>query len=239
MTQEARRRLQAIENFSELGSGIHIAMQDLDIRGAGNMLGAEQSGFIADLGYETYQKILEEAVDELKSEEFADLYADSEEGKRDSGSEYVRETYIESDLELMFPPTYIPNDSERISLYRELDKMEEERDILAFTERLKDRFGKIPKEGKELIRIVRLRRMAKKLGMEKLVLKKGQMSIFLINNPDSPYYQSEAFDKLLAFIQKHPRECNLRDQNGKRSIVIKNVRTVETACALVEEIEKS
>ncbi|WFE83473.1 transcription-repair coupling factor [Parabacteroides chongii] len=239
LTQEARRRLQAIENFSELGSGIHIAMQDLDIRGAGNMLGAEQSGFIADLGYETYQKILEEAVDELKSEEFADLYADSEEGKRDSGSEYVRETYIESDLELMFPPTYIPNDSERISLYRELDKMEEERDILAFTERLKDRFGKIPKEGKELIRIVRLRRMAKKLGMEKLVLKKGQMSIFLINNPDSPYYQSEAFDKLLAFIQKHPRECNLRDQNGKRSIVIKNVRTVETACALVEEIEKS
>ncbi len=239
LTQEARRRLQAIENFSELGSGIHIAMQDLDIRGAGNMLGAEQSGFIADLGYETYQKILEEAVDELKSEEFADLYADSEDGKRDSGSEYVRETYIESDLELMFPPTYIPNDSERISLYRELDKMEEERDILAFTERLKDRFGKIPKEGKELIRIVRLRRMAKKLGMEKLVLKKGQMSIFLINNPDSPYYQSEAFDKLLAFIQKHPRECNLRDQNGKRSIVIKNVRTVETACALVEEIDKA
>ena len=239
LTQEARRRLQAIENFSELGSGIHIAMQDLDIRGAGNMLGAEQSGFIADLGYETYQKILEEAVDELKSEEFADLYADSEEGKRDSGSEYVRETYIESDLELMFPPTYIPNDSERISLYRELDKMEEERDILAFTERLKDRFGKIPKEGKELIRIVRLRRMAKKLGMEKLALKKGQMSIFLINNPDSPYYQSEAFDKLLAFIQKHPRECNLRDQNGKRSIVIKNVATVETACSLMQEIEKA
>lgn len=239
LTQEARRRLQAIENFSELGSGIHIAMQDLDIRGAGNMLGAEQSGFIADLGYETYQKILEEAVDELKSDEFADLYADTDEGKRDTGSEYVRETYIESDLELMFPPTYIPNDSERISLYRELDNMEEERDILAFTERLKDRFGKIPKEGKELIRIVRLRRMAKKLGMEKLVLKKGQMSIFLIANPDSPYYQSEAFDKLLAFIQKHPRECNLREQNGKRSILIKNIDTVEAACSLVQEIEKT
>ncbi|WP_195375244.1 MULTISPECIES: transcription-repair coupling factor [Parabacteroides] len=239
LTQEARRRLQAIENFSELGSGIHIAMQDLDIRGAGNMLGAEQSGFIADLGYETYQKILEEAVDELKSDEFADLYADTDDGKRDSGSEYIRETYIESDLELMFPPTYIPNDSERISLYRELDKMEEERDILAFTERLKDRFGKIPKEGKELIRIVRLRRIARKLGMEKLVLKKGQMSIFLVANQDSPYYQSEAFDKLLAFIQKHPRECMIRDVNGKRSIVVKNVSTVETACALLEEIEKS
>lgn len=238
LTQEARRRLQAIENFSELGSGIHIAMQDLDIRGAGNMLGAEQSGFIADLGYETYQKILEEAVDELKSEEFADLYADNAEGHRDTGSEYVRETYIESDLELMFPPTYIPNDSERISLYRELDNMEEERDILAFTERLKDRFGKIPKEGKELIRIVRLRRMAKKLGMEKVVLKKGQMSLFLVNNPDSPYYQSEAFGKLLGFIQKHPRECNLREQNGKRSIVIKNVPTVEAACGYLQEMEK-
>lgn len=238
LTQEARRRLQAIENFSELGSGIHIAMQDLDIRGAGNMLGAEQSGFIADLGYETYQKILEEAVDELKSDEFADLYADATEGHRDSGNEYVRETYIESDLEMMFPPTYIPNDSERVSLYRELDNMEEERDILAFTERLKDRFGKVPHEGKELIRIVRLRRMAKKLGMEKAVLKKGQMNLFLVNNPDSPYYQSEAFDKLLGFIQKHPRQCNLREQNGKRSITIKDVRTVEVACNLLQEIEK-
>ncbi len=237
LTQEARRRLQAIENFSELGSGIHIAMQDLDIRGAGNMLGAEQSGFIADLGYETYQKILEEAVSELKTEEFANLYA--EEGERDSGTEYVRDTYIESDLELMFPPTYIPNDSERITLYRELDNMEQERDILAFTERLKDRFGKIPQEGKELIRIVRLRRMAKQLGMEKVVLKKEQMSIFLVSNPESHYYQSEAFDKLLRFVQRYPRLCNLREVNGKRSIVIKDVPTVEKACALLEEMLKS
>ena len=236
LTQEARRRLQAIENFSELGSGIHIAMQDLDIRGAGNMLGAEQSGFIADLGYETYQKILEEAVQELKSEEFAELYSDSEEGKRDSETDYVRETYIESDLELMFSPTYIPNDSERVSLYRELDNMEEERDIQAFADRLNDRFGKIPPEGRELIRIVRLRRMAKHLGMEKVVLKKGQMSLFLVANPESPYYQSEAFDRLLHFVQQHPRACNLREQNGKRSIVVKNVPTVETACAYLEMI---
>ncbi|MDF9829667.1 transcription-repair coupling factor [Parabacteroides sp. PF5-6] len=238
LSQEARRRLQAIENFSELGSGMHIAMQDLDIRGAGNLLGAEQSGFIADLGYETYQKILEEAVAELRTEEFANLHTDTEGDKRDTGQDYVRDTHIESDLELMFPPTYIPNDSERISLYRELDNMEEERDILAFTERLKDRFGKIPKEGKELIRIVRLRRMAKNLGMEKLVLKKGQMSIFLVANPDSHYYQSEAFDKLLAYIQKHPRLCNLREQNGKRSIVIKQVDTVEKAVAILEEMEQ-
>ena len=237
LSQEARRRLQAIENFSELGSGIHIAMQDLDIRGAGNLLGAEQSGFIADLGYETYQKILEEAVDELKAEEFVGLYANMEEGKRDSGSDYVRETFIESDLELMFAPIYIPNDSERISLYRELDKMEEERDIIAFTDRLKDRFGAIPKEGKELIRIVRLRRLAKRLGMEKIILKREQMNIFLVSNSDSPYYQSEAFDNLLTFVQKYPRRCNLREQNGKRSIVIKDVPTVEMACFILEEIK--
>jgi transcription-repair coupling factor (superfamily II helicase) len=239
LTQEARRRLQAIENFAELGSGIHIAMQDLDIRGAGNLLGAEQSGFIADLGYETYQKILEEAVDELKTDEFSELYADEEKGKHDSGSQYVRETYIESDLELLFPPTYVPNDSERVSLYRELDKMEEERDLQAFTERLKDRFGKVPPEGKELIRVVRLRRLAKALGMEKIVLKKGQMSIFLVGNDQSPYYQSEAFDKLLAFLSAHPRQCNLREQNGKRSLVIRDVPTVETACALLQEINKA
>ncbi|MDL2282076.1 transcription-repair coupling factor [Parabacteroides sp. OttesenSCG-928-G06] len=237
LSQEARRRLQAIENFAELGSGIHIAMQDLDIRGAGNLLGAEQSGFIADLGYETYQKILEEAVDELKAEEFADLYSEASPAGN-SGQNYVRETFIESDLELLFPPSYIPNDSERISLYRELDNMEQERDILAFTERIKDRFGKIPREGKELIRIVRLRRMAKQLGMEKIVLKKEQMSIFLVSNAESPYYQSDAFDKLIAYIQKYPRECNLREVNGKRSIIIKHVDTVEKACAVVEEMEQ-
>jgi transcription-repair coupling factor (superfamily II helicase) len=238
LTQEARRRLQAIENFSELGSGIHIAMQDLDIRGAGNLLGAEQSGFIADLGYETYQKILEEAVDELKAEEFAGLYATPEEGGRDSGSGYVRETFIESDLELMFPPTYIPNDSERISLYRELDKMEEERDINAFSDRLNDRFGKMPREGKELIRVVRLRRLAKKLGIEKVVLKRGQMNLFLVVNPESPYYASEAFDKLLSFIKKHPKRCTLREQNNRRSVILKDVPTVETACHLLEEMER-
>lgn len=239
LSQEARRRLQAIENFAELGSGIHIAMQDLDIRGAGNLLGAEQSGFIADLGYETYQKILEEAVHELKTDEFAELYEnEAKEKDNNSGENYVQETYIESDLELLFPPDYIPNDSERVSLYRELDKMEEERDILAFTSRLKDRFGKIPKQGKELIRVVRLKRMARHLGIEKVVLKRGAMSLYLIPNDDSPYYQSRAFDKLLAFLQKYPRRCNLRDVSGKRSIVIKEVPTVDEACVCLEEIDK-
>lgn len=237
LSQEARRRLQAIENFAELGSGIHIAMQDLDIRGAGNLLGAEQSGFIADLGYETYQKILEEAVQELKTDEFASLYENENRDRDDnSGEGYVQETYIESDLELLFPPDYIPNDSERVSLYRELDKMEEERDILDFSSRLKDRFGKIPKQGKELIRIVRLKRMAKQLGIEKVVLKRGQMSLFLIANDESAYYQSHAFDKLLKFLQKYPHMCQLRDAGGKRSIVIKEVPTVEEAGRLLEEI---
>ena len=138
----------------------------------------------------------------------------------------------------MFRPGFIPSDSERISLCRELDKMGEERDVQAFTERLRDRFGKIPREGKELIRVVRLRRMAKQLGIEKIVLKRGQMSLYLVSNGYSPYYQSEAFGKLLAFVQKYPRLCNLRVVNGKRSIVIKDVETIEMACAHLQEIEQ-
>jgi len=235
LSTDARRRLQAIENFSELGSGIHIAMQDLDIRGAGNLLGAEQSGFIADLGYETYQKILAEAVKELRQDEFADLYKDQNTADSEN---FVDEVIIESDLELMFPPTYIPNDAERVAMYRELDNMESELEILDFERRLEDRFGKIPKPGKELIRIVRLRRIAKSLGIEKVVLKGKQMTLFLVSDPQSPYYESRAFEKLLTYIQQHPRECQLREVNHKRSIVIKNGDTVEMAVHVMEEIGK-
>lgn len=239
LSLEARRRLQAIENFSDLGSGIHIAMQDLDIRGAGNLLGSEQSGFIADLGYETYQKILEEAVKELKSDEFAELYADeAEEINNNSGEGYVKETYIESDLELLFPPDYIPNDAERVALYRELDKMEEERDILRFSNELKDRFGKIPRQGQELIRVVRLKRLAKALGIEKVILKRGQMSLFLIADNSSPYFQSKAFDRLLKYMQKYPRICSLRDKGEKRSIGIQQINSVEEACKVLETISR-
>ncbi|MDR3261182.1 MAG: transcription-repair coupling factor, partial [Tannerella sp.] len=204
LTPESRRRLQAIENFAELGSGIHIAMQDLDIRGAGNILGAEQSGFIADLGYETYQKILEEAVDELKNDEFAELFV-PDDGTPDAGDTYVRETHIESDLELMFPPTYIPNDSERVGIYRELDSIGDETQLAGFTARLKDRFGTIPPEGEELIRVVGLRRQAKKLGIEKIILKKELMAMYLPADPESSYYQSRAFGKMLSYIQQYPR----------------------------------
>ena len=239
LTAESRRRLQAIENFSELGSGIHIAMQDLDIRGAGNLLGAEQSGFIADLGYETYQKILAEAVNELKNEEFADLYHEvQDDSDKITGDDFVDDVLIESDLELLFPATYIPNDSERISLYRELDNMEDELEIMKFTERLEDRFGKIPDVGRELIRVVRLRRLAKSLGMEKIVLKSGRMNIFLVANAESPYYQSQAFDKLLNYVMKYPRECEIKERNGKRSVMIKHVENVETACRVLEDMKK-
>jgi transcription-repair coupling factor (superfamily II helicase) len=238
LTPESRRRLQAIENFAELGSGIHIAMQDLDIRGAGNMLGAEQSGFIADLGYEAYQKILEEAVGELKADEFADLFHPSDK-KDDSGEMYVRETFIESDLELMFPPTYIPNDSERISLYRELDSVENETALSAFVTKLKDRFGAIPTEGEELIRIVRLRWLAKRSGIEKVVLKQGKMAMYLPSNPDSPYYLGHTFGKILNYIKRYPRNCDLREQGSKRSIIIKNITNVASACRCLEEVQKT
>jgi transcription-repair coupling factor (superfamily II helicase) len=234
LTPEARRRLQAIENFSELGSGIHIAMQDLDIRGAGNMLGAEQSGFIADLGYETYQKILSEAVQELKNEEFTDLYKD--ENQVDTGENYVTETSVESDLELLFPASYIPNDSERILLYRELDAMEDEAEIEQFRLRLQDRFGEIPQRGEELIKIARLRRKAKKLGIDKIILKNGKMTIYLITNPDSPYYQSEAFDKLLEFVKNNYKRCQLAEKNNRRLLTIQNIDTVGKAIEVMEEI---
>nr|HPR20965.1 transcription-repair coupling factor [Proteiniphilum sp.] len=235
LSADSRRRLQAIENFSELGSGIHIAMQDLDIRGAGNLLGAEQSGFIADLGYETYRKILTEAVQELRKEEFADLYRDEQEAKAEE-QEFVEDVLVESDLELMFPVMYIPNDAERVAIYRELDNIETETEILNFTSRLEDRFGKIPSQGRELIRIVRLRRLAKSLGMEKVVLKNNQMTLNLINDPDSPYYRSAAFDKLLLYVQQYARQCQLREKGKKRSVVIRNVNSVETAVSILEEM---
>lgn len=230
---DARRRLQAIESFSELGSGIHIAMQDLDIRGAGNLLGAEQSGFIADLGYETYQKILKEAVEELKVDEFSELYYGADAEKTE---EFVTECVIESDLELLFPADYIPQESERISLYQELDNMERETDILQFCDRLRDRFGRIPHEAMELIRVVRLRRLAKQLGIEKVSLKQGKMYLYFVGDEHVAYYQSAAFGRIIAYLQKEPRRCQLREIKGKRSMAIAQVDSVEEAVGLLELI---
>ena len=238
LTPEARRRLQAIENFSDLGSGIHIAMQDLDIRGAGNMLGAEQSGFIADLGYETYQKILSEAVHELKTDEFADLYAEElkAEGGVISGEQFVDECQVESDLELLLPATYVTGSSERMLLYRELDSLTLDKDVEDFRTRLIDRFGPIPSETEELLRIVPLRRLAARLGAEKVFLKGGRMSLFFVSNPDSPYYQSQAFGKVIAYMMKYTRRCDLREQNTRRSMLVKDVKNVETAASVLQEI---
>lgn len=239
LTPEAKRRLQAIENFSDLGSGIHIAMQDLDIRGAGNMLGAEQSGFIADLGYETYQKILNEAVTELKNEEFSDLYSEDAKTKEEkiSGDGFVDECNVESDLELLFPNEYIPSSSERMLLYRELDKLEQDRDVEKFKAALIDRFGKIPPEGEELIKIVPLRRIAKHLGIEKVVLKTGKMILYFVGNQESPYYQSEAFGKFISYMAQNPRNCNLREQNNKRSMVVSHIEDVASAVRLLQDIQ--
>ena len=229
----SRRRLQAIESFSDLGSGIHIAMQDLDIRGAGNLLGAEQSGFIADLGYETYQKILKEAVVELRTEEFSDvLTADDNDEK-----EYVADCVIESDMELLLPSSYVPQESERIILYKELDSIEREIDLQAFKERLVDRFGKIPPETAELLRVPRLRRLARQLGIEKVSLKQERMYLYFVDESNKAYYQSPMFGKIINFMQQNARRCNIRENNNRRSISIAMVTTVEAAVDILTTIQ--
>ena len=237
LSTDARRRLEAIESFSELGSGIHIAMQDLDIRGAGNLLGAEQSGFIADLGYETYQKILAEAVRELKDEEFNDILTEEEANANDA-EKFVKECFVESDLELLFPATYVPDSNERILLYRELDSITEQRDIDAFRARMKDRFGKIPPEGEELIRMVTLRRKAQALGVEKVFLKGGKMNLFLVDTRNERYYTSETFGTIMAYIPSSQFNCRVREGEGRCIITVENVKNVETALAFIEEIQR-
>lgn len=235
LTPVARRRLQAIENFSDLGSGIHIAMQDLDIRGAGNLLGAEQSGFIADLGYEAYQKILKESVLELKTEEFADTFDELAAGKE----EFVADCTIESDLELRLPPEYVPQESERISLYQQLDNMEKPEQIEQFRAHLRDRFGAIPEISEELIKVVPLRMAARRLGIERLTLKGGKMRAFFVGDDNKAYYQSPAFGRVLAYLQRNPLKIEFRDQGGKRSIMISDVATVSRALDILTAMEES
>ena len=232
LSPTARRRLQAIEGFSDLGSGIHIAMQDLDIRGAGNLLGAEQSGFIADLGYETYQKILQEAVTELRTEEFAGQPTQNPEEEQD----FVADCVIESDMELLLPARYVPQESERIALYQELDSIERELDLQAFKSRLIDRFGTIPAETAELLRIPRLRRLARKLGIEKVVLKQEKMYIYFVDDSNKAYYQSPMFGRILHYLQDNPRRCQIREKNGRRSFAISDVKKVEDAVAILDTI---
>ena len=232
LSADARRRLQAIESFSDLGSGIHIAMQDLDIRGAGNLLGAEQSGFIADLGYETYQKILREAVVELRTEEFPDLADDA--GQKEE--EFVADCVIESDLELLLPFSYVPQESERIALYQELDSIERDDQLEAFEERLRDRFGRIPDAALELLRVPKLRRLARRLGVEKVVMKQGSMFLFFVDESNKAYYQSPMFGRLLNYLQHNPQRVHIRERNGRRSFSIDCVPTVSAALAILGEV---
>ena len=241
---DARRRLEALENFSDLGSGINIAMQDLDIRGAGNLLGSEQSGFISDLGYETYQKILNQAMTELRSEDPEFIKAEKSDAKNAQSSifnlQWVDDCAIESDIEMYFPDLYVPSDSERMLLYRELDNLANSRrleaDLEAYRKRLKDRFGAIPPVAEELISVVPLRVQGKQLGIEKIMLKQQNMYLYFVSNNESPYYQGETFGRILDYVSRHPRRCNFREAKGKRSVIITQVTSVEDALTICREI---
>lgn len=233
LTPVARRRLQAIEGFSDLGSGIHVAMQDLDIRGAGNLLGAEQSGFIADLGYETYQKILREAVTELTTEEFAGTLTA---GAADGPETFVADCVIESDLELLLPADYVPQESERINLYRELDSIDRPEALAEFSSRLRDRFGAIPPVAEELLLIPLLRRDARRLGIEKVALKQSTMFIYFVDESNKAYYQSPMFGRLLNYLQSNPTRVRIREREGRRSFAISSVTTVAEAHAILSSV---
>ena len=257
LPQESRRRLEALETFSDLGSGIHIAMQDLDIRGAGNLLGTEQSGFIADLGYETYVKILQQAVVEIRNEQPnpSPSRGEGRQGTPSTGSRkvqsnqsplpwgeaagWVPDCSLESDLELYFPDQYVPSDSERMLLYRELDGLLTDEQVAAYRTRLIDRFGPVPHCGEELMRVVPLRRIGQSLGCEKIVLKQQRMTLYFVTQNDSPFYQSEAFGLLLDYVAHNPRRCQFREVNGKRSMVIGDVPTIEEAVQILTSINKS
>ena len=241
LTPEARRRLEALENFSSLGAGFNVAMQDLDIRGAGNLLGAEQSGFMEDLGYETYLKILKEAMAELRNE--APMASPSAPegavwgGAGDSAA-FVSDCMVESDLEMYFPDNYVPSSSERVLLYRELDNIEEDRDLEAYRHRLIDRFGKVPHEGEELMLVVTLRRIGKRLGCEKIVLRQGLMIMQFVSTADSPYYQSRQFGQVLDYAARNLRRCQLKEVRGRRLMHVAEVHSVAEAVGVLRNIEQ-
>ena len=256
LSPDSRRRLEALETFSDLGAGINIAMQDLDIRGAGNLLGAEQSGFISDLGYETYQKILNEAMAELKSEDDGELHAKSKGTAAATPSAkgamlqkssfftphsslYVADCTIESDLEMYFPEVYVASSSERMLLYRELDNIRNEQELDAYRRRLKDRFGEPPPVAEALLQVVPLRRLGMQLGCEKIMLKQGRMFLYFVGNAKSSYYQSEVFGQILDFIGRNVRRCSLREQNGKRSMVVADVPSVGEAVRVLMSMWKN
>ncbi|MEA3504807.1 MAG: TRCF domain-containing protein, partial [Bacteroidota bacterium] len=232
LTAEARKRLQALEQFSDLGSGINIAMRDLDIRGAGDILGAEQSGFISDIGYEMYQKILTEAVNELKENEFKELYKD------EKSEIIVSDCQIETDLEILIPDEYITNIAERLALYKELDSIETEEKLQNFEINLIDRFGPIPQSIVELLNTIRLRWIAKELGFEKLVLKSDRMACFFIANQDSDYFQSSVFSSILSYIQQNPQKCRIKENKNRLSMLFTNIDSIKSALSTITPIKE-
>ncbi len=235
LTTDARKRLKAIEEFSELGSGFQIAMRDLDIRGAGNLLGAEQSGFITEIGYEMYQKILDEALDELR-DEMEEKEEKKNEGEPKKERVYVRDCTIETDMELLIPDSYVSTITERVSLYKSLDESKTEEALVAFANELKDRFGPVPKQTVELIDTIRLRTLAVKIGFEKLVLKNKRMTGYFISNQNSTYYQSEAFTKVLNFFQRNQKLCKMKEMNNRPIMTFDNIKTIVDAKQQLEKL---
>ena len=233
LTTEARKRLEALVQFSDLGSGFNIAMKDLDIRGAGNMLGGEQSGFIADIGFEMYQKILNEAIDELRESEFKELFKDR---NSDQLTQFVKDCILETDLEVRIPDDYVNNVAERLSLYQQMDNIKTEEGLDAFVKELIDRFGPIPQPVEELILSFRLRWLAQELGIERLILKSGKMIGYFIANPKSPFYESPVFTKVLDFMQKHPMEVKLSEKNDRLRIIYSDVESLTDAYGRLDKV---
>ncbi|HRI60097.1 MAG TPA: transcription-repair coupling factor [Saprospiraceae bacterium] len=234
LTQEARKRLRTIEEFTDLGSGFQVAMRDLDIRGAGNLLGGEQSGFIADIGFETYQKILDEAIQELKETDFKDLFKE-EIAQRGS---YVRDVTIETDVEMLIPDEYVSNTQERLNLYTELNTVENEEGIKAFAKRLEDRFGKVPHQVNALFEALRLQWLCKKLGFERLILKGGKLRCYFLGDPQSSFFETEQFRKIMAYIQKHGRimGISLKQTNKELIVVQDEVRSLKAVKGMLEGV---
>lgn len=230
LTPEARKRLSAIEEFNELGSGFNVAMRDLDIRGSGNLLGAEQSGFIAEIGFEMYHKILDEAIQELKDDEFEGLF------KEDKARTYVNFTQVDTDLEVYIPDSYVTNVGERYNLYNQLAELKDEDEIIAFEKELRDRFGPIPPSVKELMNTLRLQWYGKKIGFEKISYKKNILRGYFVSNKKSPYFESEQFGSLLQFVQKNPSICNLKEVKGALRIGFERIQSVDEAVLLLQEL---
>jgi transcription-repair coupling factor (superfamily II helicase) len=230
LTDEARKRLRAIEEFSDLGSGFNIAMRDLDIRGAGNILGAEQSGFISEIGFDMYQKILDEAILELKEQDFKETF------KEELPKEFVKDCQIETDLEILIPDRYITNITERLSLYKELDSLTTEYELLKFRGKLEDRFGRIPEQTLALLDTIRLRWLARKIGFERLVLRNNRLTCFFINNEESPYYQSAQFTAILEYIKPNPSNCKMKEDKNRLVLVFRETTKVKHALEALAQI---